>query len=298
MDYAPGLNPMPKRKELSMSTPHAGYSSNGLPYAHFGSGKHTLVIFSGSELENKPLSGLALKSLQMGFAGLAKNFDMYMISRRPGMPAGYTAQDMSNDFAAMIRTDIGKPVHVMGISSGGSSALHFAVDHHDMVDRFVLAFSAHRMTAHGIAMCRVWRDMALAKNWNGLYKSMGVAIVEGAMPDWVVKPMMSVFGPMLVGKPDDGSDFAILLDADINLNMEHKLSSIAVPTLVIGGNRDPFYSQDLMREAAEYIPNAKLTFLSGGHSAMKSQSKAFEREVLRFLTATMTEATGLHTSTD
>src|SRR5689334_19880638 len=115
-----------------MSAPQSGYSSNGLPYAHFGTGEQTLVIFSGSELENKPLSGLALKSLQMGFSGLAKNFDVYMVSRKPGLPQVHTAKDMSDDFAEMIRADIGKPVHVMGISSGGSSALHFAADHRDL----------------------------------------------------------------------------------------------------------------------------------------------------------------------
>src|SRR5688572_27705419 len=103
----------------------SGYSSNGLPYARLGNGEEVLVMFSGSELENKPIQGLALKTLQFGFGGLAKHFTLYMLSRKPNLPQGYTAQDMSDDFAEMIRQDIGKPVHVMGISSGGSSSLHF-----------------------------------------------------------------------------------------------------------------------------------------------------------------------------
>jgi pimeloyl-ACP methyl ester carboxylesterase len=266
-----------------MNAPASGYSSNGLPYAKLGQGEKTLVMFSGSELENKPMKGMALETLQMGFGGLAKEFTLYFVSRRPGLPQGYTAQDMSNDFADMIRADIGKPVHVMGISSGGSSALHFAADHPDLLDRFVLAFSAHRMTPHGIALCELWRDQALAKDWTHLYESMGIAIVEGQMPDWIVKPMMRTIGPKLVGKPESGSDFAILLDADINLDVEHKLPRISAPTLVIGGNRDPFYSSDLMREAAQCIPGAELVFLDGGHSAMKNKSKQFEAAVLRFL---------------
>jgi pimeloyl-ACP methyl ester carboxylesterase len=266
-----------------MYTPTSGYSSNGLPYAKIGQGDQTLVMFSGSELENKPLTGTRLKTLQLGFAGLAKQFTLYMLSRKPGLPQGYTAQDMSNDFAEMIRVDIGRPVHVMGISSGGSSALHFAADHPDLLDRFVLAFSAHRMTPHGIALCETWRDLALAQQWTPLYESMGIAIVEGQMPDWIVRPMMRTLGAKLVGKPESGSDFAILLDADINLDVEHKLPRISAPTLVIGGDRDPFYSQDLMREAAQCIPGAELVFLPGGHSAMKNKSRQFEAAVLRFL---------------
>lgn len=261
----------------------SGYSSNGLPYARMGNGEEVLVIFSGSELENKPIKGLALKTLEFGFGGLVKHFTLYMLSRKPNLPQGYTAQDMSDDFAEMIRRDIGKPVHVMGISSGGSSALHFGADHPDLLNKLVLAFTAHRMTEHGIKSCATWRDLALAGNWLELYESMGLAIVEGQMPDWIVKPMMRNFGAAVLGQPKSGMDFAILLDADINLDVYEKLPKISVPTLVIGGDKDPFYSQDLMRETQSCIPNAKLEFLNGGHSAMKSQSKAFEAAVLRFL---------------
>lgn len=264
-------------------TAQSGYSSNGLPYARFGSGNRTLVIFSGSELENKPLTGIALWSLQQGFGQLARDYTVYMVSRKPGLPVGYTAQNMSDDFADMIRADISSPVHVMGISSGGSSALHFAADHPDLLNRLVLAFSAHRMTEHGIAMCQLWRDMALAGCWTELYESMGLAIVEGALPDWMVKPMMRYFGTLLLGQPQSGSDFAILLDADIHLDVRDKLPAITAPTLIIGGDNDAFYSQALMREAAQCIPRTELVFLPGGHSAMKRQSRKFEQDVLRFL---------------
>jgi pimeloyl-ACP methyl ester carboxylesterase len=268
----------------------SGYGSNGLPYARLGDGDQVLVIFSGSELENKPLTGLALPSLQFGFGRLASAFTVYMVSRKPGLPSGYTAQDMSNDFADMIRADIGKPVHVMGISSGGSSVLHFAADHPDLTERLIVAFSGYRMTEHGITMCQLWRDQALAGRWLDLYESMGLAIVEGAMPDWLVRPMMRYFGAAMLGKPKSGSDFAILLDADINLKVLDKLPRITAPTLVIGGDRDPFYSQEIMRETTAAIPNAKLELLSGGHSAMKSQSRQFERQVLHFLNEEKLEA--------
>jgi pimeloyl-ACP methyl ester carboxylesterase len=87
----------------------------------------------------------------------------------------------------------------------------------------------------------------------------------------------------VLGQPKSGSDFAILLDADINLDVLDKLPRIVAPTLVIGGDRDPFYSQELMGETADCIPGAKLHFLPGGHSAMKRSGRAFEEQVLRFL---------------
>ena len=89
---------------------------------------------------------------------------------------------------------------------------------------------------------------------------------------------------MLLGTPKSGSDFAIVLDSDINLNIEEKLSSIRKPTLVIGGEKDPFYGADNIRETARLIPNAELRLLeNGGHAVVKTQTKAFEAAILKFL---------------
>jgi hypothetical protein len=67
--------------------------------------------------------------------------------------------------------------------------------------------------------------------------------------------MMRLFGRALLGSPKSGSDFAIVLDSDIILNVRGKLSSIRQPTLVIGSEKDPFYGTDKIRETTRLIPN-------------------------------------------
>jgi pimeloyl-ACP methyl ester carboxylesterase len=62
-----------------------------------------------------------------------------------------------------------------------------------------------------------------------------------------------------------------------------RLAEIRVPTLVVGGDNDPFYTQRLFRETAEGIPNARLILYQGmGHPAF---GKQFRRDVLAFLKA-------------
>jgi pimeloyl-ACP methyl ester carboxylesterase len=89
---------------------------------------------------------------------------------------------------------------------------------------------------------------------------------------------------MLLGTPKSGSDFAIVLDSDINLDVVDKLPRINKPTLVIGGEKDPFYGADNLRDTARLIPNAELCLLkNGGHAVVKTQTKKFEEAILNFL---------------
>ena len=113
---------------------------------------------------------------------------------------------------------------------------------------------------------------------------MGIDVAEGSIPEWVTRLMMRLFGKMLLGTPKSGSDFAIVLDSDINLEVVDKLPSIRMPTLVIGGEKDPFYGADNIRETARLIPNAELCLLKdGGHAVVKTQTGGFESAILTFL---------------
>ena len=261
-----------------------GFSSNGIPYAQLSEKGPALVIFTGSELEHQPPTKMTQQGFLVGLKRLTQQYAVYLMSRRPNLPRGYSARDMSDDFARMIRTDIGTPVHIMGMSSGGSSAMHFAVDHADLVNKLVLAMTGYRLNANGRKVATIWRDLALAENWPALYQRMGVDVAEGATPEWVTKLMMRLFGKALLGQPKNGLDFAIVLESDMELNVADKLPRITAPTLVIGGANDPFYGADVIRQTAELIPNAELCLIEGGgHAVVKTKTKMFEDRILRFL---------------
>lgn len=269
-----------------MPAKFVGFSSNGVPYAKISDNGPELVVFTGSELEHQPPTSTARQGFSIGLKRLTRQYSVYLTSRKQNLPKGCTARDMSNDFAEMIRTDIGKPVHIMGMSSGGSSAMHLAADHPDLVNKLVLAMTGYRLNPNGKRVAELWRDLALKEDWQALYQRMGVDVAEGSTPEWLTRLMMRLFGKALLGAPKSGSDFAIVLDSDINLDVKDKLSNIRQLTLVIGGEKDPFYGADNIRDTARLIPNATLRLLkNGGHAVVKTQTRVFESEILQFLQA-------------
>lgn len=122
-----------------------GFSPNGVPYARLSEKGPALVIFTGSELEHVPSTKMTQQGFLVGLKRLAQQYAVYLMSRRPNLPRCYSARDISDDFARMMRSDIGMPVHIMGMSSGGSSAMHFAVNHADLVNKLVLAMTGYRI---------------------------------------------------------------------------------------------------------------------------------------------------------
>jgi pimeloyl-ACP methyl ester carboxylesterase len=123
-----------------------GYSSNGLPYACIGNGERNLVIFGGLEFRHKPPSGIMLRMSTGYLRGLADSYKIYIVNRRPGLPPGYSLSDMSDDYAVMIKNELGGVADIIGVSTGGTIAQHFAIDHPDLVRRLVLAMTGFRLT--------------------------------------------------------------------------------------------------------------------------------------------------------
>ncbi|MCJ7695456.1 MAG: alpha/beta hydrolase, partial [Anaerolineaceae bacterium] len=52
---------------------------------------------------------------------------------------------MADDYAVMIREEFAPPVDVIGTSTRGSIAQHFAADHPDLVRRLVIHSSAYTL---------------------------------------------------------------------------------------------------------------------------------------------------------
>ena len=81
--------------------------------------------------------------------------------------------------------------------------------------------------------------------------------------------------------PDDPTDLVVTIEAEDKFYFKEQLERIVAPTLVIAGTRDFFYTEELFRETAEGIPDARLILYQGmGHPA---SGKQFRQDVLKFL---------------
>jgi pimeloyl-ACP methyl ester carboxylesterase len=255
--------------------PAAGYFRSGLPYNRLGRGPRPLVVVQGLTVENKPQPGLATFMYRF----LGRDYTVFSVLRRPGLPQGSTLADMAADYALMIREEFGGPVDVIGVSTGGSIVQPLAADHPDVVCRLVIHSSAHGLSDPARAAQREVGRLAEQRRWREawavLLRFMLGQSRRARVQAWLASTILST------SKPADPSDLVITILAEDQFRFQQQLARIAAPTLVIAGDRDPFYTPALFRETAAGIPNARLCLYEKmGHPA---GGKQFRRDVLAFL---------------
>ena len=257
----------------------AGYSANGLPYACFGNGTRNLVVFDGLDFRHKPPSGIMLRMSTGYLRGLTNDYRIYFVSRRPGLPPGYSLKDMSDDYAVMIKNELGGAADIMGVSTGGGIAQYFAIDHPDLVRRLVLVMTGCRQTEQGKELLRKVADLARKRKRRAAYSLLGTAIIRKGIARHVFKWFMWLLGPLYI--PTNPSDGIVEIEADDRYDLSDQLNRIKADTLVIGGEEDFFYA---IRETAGRIPNARLVLYPDlGHNAMFARSRQFGEETRAFL---------------
>src|SRR5215207_6173807 len=227
------------------------------PYVRLGNGPQNLVVLPGITLNNEPPNRLAAWTYRLGFGRFAKDRTVYVINRKRGMPQGYTTQDMAADYTRVLEGELG-PSHVMGFSTGGAIAQYVALDHPELVGNLILIVSASRLSEEGRQTCERWRGLTREGRWQELRADMASATVSGETNKRLARAFMKVFGRFVIGTPKNPSDFLTTLEADHRHDTTERLSEISSPTLILGGSEDPFFSESLLRETAERIPDATL----------------------------------------
>ena len=214
------------------------------PYVRFGSGPENLVILPGLTLENEPPNRLAAWTYRLGFGRFAKDYTVYVINRRRGMPSGYTTRDMAADYAAVLDQEIG-PSHLMGFSTGGEIAQYVAIDHPASVRSLILVVSACRLSEDGARDLRALADagargtLARAADGHGLRRGERrdeQTPREGC--SW------GCSGGSSSRCHPTRRTFLTTLEADLVHDTTGRLGEISAPSLIIGGSEDPFFSEE------------------------------------------------------
>ena len=256
----------------------SGYFRSGMPYVRVGSGPNPLVILQGLMFENKPQRGMTA-----GYGFLGRDYTIFSVLRRPGMPAGYTLADMATDYAVTIGEEFGAPVDVIGVSTGGAIAQHLAADHPGGVRRLVLHSSAHTLTDPArelqLEVGRLAQDGEAGRAAEVLVRFLlphrGAWRVIGGPSAWVGSRLISA------GVSGDLRDLTITVEAEDRHCFRDRLGEITAPTLVIAGSADPFYTPLLFQETAAGIPDSRLVLYEGmRHPA---RGRRFRRQVAAFL---------------
>lgn len=258
-----------------------GVFGNGIPYVRFGKGEKPLLVFSGGPGNDLP-SGLMLRMFTSGFKRLAQNYMVWVVTRKFGLPEGYSTRDMSEDYATMIRDEFdGGPINVVGVSYGGLIAQHLAADHPKLILRLVIAMAAYKVGDEGKQLDTKYAELMSQGKTRKASTTMISILYPGGIKKHLFKFLMWLFGPLVSSKPTNPSDLLVEAKAECKHDSKNQLAKINVPTLVIAGDNDFYFPEALYRETAARIPTAKIILYEGvGHMAM---GKQFDEDVLEFL---------------
>jgi 3-oxoadipate enol-lactonase len=203
---------------------------------------------------------------------------------RSDKPYGaYSLMQMVDDTIAVLDHAGAADAHVVGASMGGVIAQILALRHPDRVRSLTLACTACQQ--------HPWRRELLAE-WAEIARERGMRAMTNTAARWTIgprslrriSPAVGWLGPLALSRPTHAfaAQVGAILDAPEDL--EHELSNISVPTLVMVGNQDILTPRGDAEELAERIPTAELVVISGAaHGFMIEHGTTFNRILIDFL---------------
>ena len=136
-------------------------------YISFGKGKRNLIIIPGVGDGFKTVKGLALPFAFL-YKLFAKDFKVYVFSRRNIIKEDFSTEDMANDIINhMEKLDIDK-ADIVGVSQGGMIAQYIAINAPRKVNKLVLVVTAPRTNEILNEVVRDWIEKARNEDYKGI----------------------------------------------------------------------------------------------------------------------------------
>lgn len=265
-----------------------GTSRNGQPWLCSGEGPNLLLYFPGlndalADVRQWPHFTSAL------IKSWTRRHRVCVISRRPGMPAGYSIGDMTRDYAETAgelieecRPPSGKAL-IAGVSMGGLCALQFAHDYPGLTEAAGVHSAAHRPHPRTLAIAEEWQQLARAGRWHELYHSLNNATFSG-LYRLGFSFFSTLLSPWLRQPPAHADDFIHSIEACRHFDLSRQLADIRKPVQMIAGDQDQLFPVALLRECASHLPDGSLELIpGGGHGVLIDHKRAFDAIFTVFL---------------
>ena len=248
-------------------------------YIRFGRGSKTLIMLPGLGDGLTTVKGTALPMALM-YRAYAKDYTVYMFSRRNHLPENYGTRDMARDLREAMDTLGIKQADLVGVSMGGMIAQHFAADYPERTGKLVLVVTCAAPTSTlNDSICE-WIALAESDDHAAFMDSNVRRMYSAAYyrrNRWLI-PVMG-----LLTKPRSYARFFIQANACLTHNAKDQLTKITAPTLVIGGEKDQALGAEASLEIAAAIPQAKLKMYKEWGHGLYEEAKDFNQVILDFL---------------
>lgn len=254
-------------------------SDDTMHYIRFGRGENILIMLPGLGDGLTTVKGTAWPMAFM-YRTFAKDYTVYMFSRRNHLTQGTSTRDMARDLKAAMDLLGIERADLLGVSMGGMIAQHFAADFPDRTGRLVLVVTCAQPNPVLAGSIAEWVDLAKSGNHAAFMDSnLRRMYSDGYYRKnrWLV-PVMG-----RLTKPKSYDRFFIQAQACLTHNASERLSQIKSPALVIGGDQDRALGAAPSREIAAAIPGAALKMYPEWGHGLYEEAKDFQQVVLGFL---------------
>lgn len=249
-----------------------------MDYIRFGSGERGFVMLPGVGDGLRTVKGLALPFALL-YRALAKDFTVYVFSRRAELPSHMSTREMAEDQNAAMEALGLRNTALMGVSQGGMIAQWLAIDHPDKVDRLVLTVTLSRPNDTVREAIGRWTEMAE----RGDYRGIMLDTAERSYSEKRIRQARLEYGLLgNLGKPKSFDRFLTQAASCLTHDAYDELARIACPTLVIGGTEDRIVTGEASREIAAQIPGSELCLYEGLSHGLYEEAPDFFRRVADF----------------
>ena len=248
--------------------------SGEMSYVRFGRGERILVVIPGVGDGLKTVKGMALPFALM-YRGLAKEFTVYLFSRRDDLRPGTGTREMAGDLSRALDLLGVEKASVVGVSQGGMIAQWLALDYPEKVEKLVPVVTLCRSNPTVRDVISRWLEMAERGDYRGI-------LIDTAERSYSlrylnkVRPSFGLLGNF--GKPKSFERFVIQAESCLTHDAYGDLPRVACPTYVIGGSDDRIVTAEASREIADRIPGSELFLYDGlGHGLYEEAPDFWDR---------------------
>lgn len=248
-------------------------------YICFGKGKENLIIIPGVGDGLRTVKGLAIP-FAIIYRIFAKDYKVYVFSRRNNIPNNFSTEDMANDIINHMEKLKIQKAHIVGVSQGGMIAQYIAINAPAKVSKLILAVTLSRPNQILETTINAWIEKAKNKDYKGIMIDTAEKSYTGKYLEKNRK-VYKILGKF--GKNASYERFIIEAEACLKHNTYSKLDKIESQTLIIGARKDKALGIIGSEEMASIIKNSELYIYEEYSHGVYEQAKDFNNRILEFL---------------
>lgn len=248
-------------------------------YITFGEGNKILVMIPGIGESLTSFKGLA-SPLALMYRKFAKEYKVYIFSRRTKLPDVFSTKDMADDVIKTMEALNIEKADLVGVSQGGMISQYVAINAPEKINKLILIVTVARKNHILIDSVEKWTNFAKEGNFKDLMLDTAERSYVG---DYLEKyKKMNKIAEKL-GKKVTYDRFFIQSESCKNHDSYDELYKIQCPTFIVGALKDKVLGIEGSLELAEKIKYSELYIYDEYSHGVYEQAKDFDDRILEYL---------------